>query len=458
MRHGCRAGASVADRHPVDAALDRQFVDAAHDGGHDGGIDGPGHVTRDGATDATHDGLPPAGRRAFDVIVKLTFTPPLSGGNFGSNFPTTATATLVLDEAAGWLLIGGEGQGSTAKVISTGGGLTAATPVTVSVPYNGACQGSASLQFSALNVTVGSDGKLHGSATGFAYYLVTDVGYTQAITATLEGVPDTTRPALPIRSTAALDPLTPARFTVSEPLPADAKVQLVAADGTFVELPPEMPQTASPPAFITGFRVPVVLPFGGTFHLAVDQMFDFAGNQGSPQAAPLVTLAAPPLLTEGGFESTPAGMTSGGLVFAAGDLPVISGTQSFYVDGNGLPFQSGASVTFRLAVTPGDKAVHFSYRVTSTLQQPTGFAGTIVLGSSGSKPMTAPYLPTGTPTTMITRAGSSLTIGPVSAAAIPLPDTSATEVVLRISTPSSSCGGPVRLGGGLIIDDLRAGP
>ncbi|HVT08330.1 MAG TPA: hypothetical protein VHO67_12805 [Polyangia bacterium] len=463
---------SVADRHPADAALDRQVIDAGPDrrpvdaapdrpvadAAHDGGADAPEDAGRDVATDAGGDGPAPAGRRAFDVLVKLTFTTPVSG-SFATSFPTSATATLVLDDAAGSILIGGEGQGSTAKVTITGGGLAASAPLTLAVPYEGACQGSATLQFSTLNVTVGSDGKLRGTATGSASYLVTDVGYTQAFTATLDGVADTTRPAVPIRSAAPLDPLAPARFAVSEPLPAGAKAELVAADGTVVELLPEMSQLMSPPAFITGFRVPYVLPFGGTFHLAVDQMLDFAGNPGAPQPAPLATLAAPPLLTDGGFESTPAGMTSGGLVFASGDLPVIAGAQSFYLDGNGPPWQAGVSATFRLAVAPGGKTVRFSYRVTSTYQASTAFPGTILLATVGSKPVTAASLPTGIPTTTITRAsGGTLIVGPVSSAAIPLPDTTATEAVIRISTPSNTCGGPLPPGGGLIIDDLRVGP
>lgn len=433
---------------------DQHAMDAAHDSG---GTDVPAHPARDGAADATPDGPALAGARAFDVVLKLTPTPPLSVG-FAADFPTSAMATLVLDRTAGWLLVGAQGEGSTATVAPSAGGLAAATPVSLDVPYGGACQGVATLQFNALKVMLDGDGNLHGTATGFATYYVTDVGYSQAVSATLDGVPDTTRPVLPIPTAGALDPLVPARLAVSEPLPAAAKAQLVGADGTVVELSPELPQSGSP-FFVTAFRVPYVLPFGGSFHLAVGGVVDFAGNQASPPNAPLVTLAASPLLTDGGFESTAAGMLGDALIFGAGELPVISGTQSLSLGGgNGPPWQSGGTVTFRLTVAPGDKAVRFSYRVVSMYQGATSFLGTVLVGSTGSKPVSA-YLPTGTPTTTVVRAsGGTSIIGPVASAEIPLPDPSATEVVLRISTLLPSCGGPLPPGGGLILDDVRVGP
>jgi hypothetical protein len=407
----------------------------------------------DGATDVTPDAAPVGGRHAFDVTVKLAFTSPLSAGTFGTDFPTSATATLVVDTTAGWLVIGGEGQGSTAMIAASGSALVLATPVTLYVPFSGACNGVATLDLSALSVTIGPDGKLHGTATGTARYLVGDVGYNQALTATLDGVPDMTRPALPIRTAGVLDPLAPARFAVSEPLPAGAKAQLVAFDGVAVELIPEMSQTGAP-VIVTAFRVPSVLPFGGSYRLALDQVVDFAGNQAAQQQSPpLGTLAAPPLLADGGFETTPVGAMGDATVFAAGDLPVISGAQSLYLSPG-----YGQSLTFRLLVTPGSRSVFFSYRVTSTYDTVAGFFGTIVVGSAGSSIGSRSQLPVGTPTTKISQTGgTTLTIGPVSTAELSLPDPRATEVVLKIVTPASGCGlrPPA---GGLIIDDVRGGP
>jgi len=109
-------------------------------------------------------------------------------------------------------------------------------------------------------------------------------------------------------------------------------------------------------------------------------------------------------------------------------------------------------------VSPGDKAVRFAYRVTSTYQGFGEFFGTIVIGSTGSNTASMSYLPIGSPTTTVTRTGgATLTIGPVATVEIPLPDTSATEVAVRISTTSSGCG-LAPPSGGLIIDDVRVGP
>jgi hypothetical protein len=350
------------------------------------------------------------------------------------------------------LVIGGEGQGSRSAIAVTGTAVAVLTTVTLYVPFPYACNGVATLQFSALNVTVGSDGKLYGAATGVASYIVTDTGFNQAFAATLDGVPDTTRPALLVRTAGVLDPLAPARFAVSEPLPAGAKAQLVAADGGIVELVPETSPTGDP-VIITAFRVPSVLPFGASYRLALDQVVDFAGNHAGQQSPPLVTLAAPPLLADAGFETTPVGAMGDAIVFAAGDLPVISGAHSLY-----LPPGYGQVVTFRLLVTPGSKSVLFSYRVTSTSDVAGGFFGTMVVGSVGANIGARSQLPMGTPTTKVTgTAGTTLTVGPVAAAEIPLPDPSATEVVLKIITPASGCGlrPPA---GGLIIDDVRVGP
>ncbi|HVY37059.1 MAG TPA: hypothetical protein VHM31_03970 [Polyangia bacterium] len=435
---------SVPDHHPID-------------GGHDRGSDAPGHERRDGATDTTPDGQPLTGRHAFDTTVKLSYAPAMPASGVPGTLPATATVTSIVDATAGWMVIGGEGQGSSAAItVSAGGGL-AAGPMTLVLPFAGACDGVATFRFGGVQASIGSDGKLRGTAAGFANYVVGDVAYSQNVTAILDGVPDTTRPALPIRTAGVLDPLSPARFAASEPLPAGAKAQLVDTDGMTIELVPDLSSDGAA-AFITAFRVPWVLRFGGHYHLVVNQLADFAGNQASPQGPPLVTLAASPLLTDGGFESTPAGMMGDALIFGVGDLPVISGTQSVYL--NDTPGQA-RSLTFRLAVSPGDKAVRLAYRVTSTYQGFGEFFGTILIGSPGSNTVSVSFLPIGSPTTTVTRTGGgSLTIGPVATLELPLPetmpDTSATEVVLRISTTSSGCG-LAPPSGGLIIDDVRVG-
>src|SRR6185312_8217301 len=387
--------------------------------------DAPRDAAQDATADATRDAAADAivltGRHAFDVNVVLAVTPSTSLPSGPTSFPTTAHATLVLDASAGWLLIGAVGQGSSAAATASGSALSIAAPVSLAVPFSGACDGRATLRFATLAVTVDGAGRLHGTGSGLASYIVGDLGYNQAFTATLDGLPDATPPSLPLDTAGVLDPLASARFAVSEPLPAGAKAQLVAADGSLFDLSPEMSSDGSP-AFVTAFRVPVALAFGASYQVVLDQMVDFAGNQALPPKTPLATLAAPALLTDGGFETTTGLDTS--LISSGGDLPVISGTKSLYLDPGMFAWQ-GSAVSFRLAVHPGDRAVRFSYRVASSYQSGI-FYGAIVIGSAGAPIASLATLPQGTPTTMLTRSnGTTVTLGPVSSFELPLPDASA---------------------------------
>lgn len=423
--------------------------DAARDRGADTSPDASADAARDAVSDGASDAAGLTGRRAFDVTVTLTAASPSfpSGPN---SFPTSAKATVVVDTTAGWLLMGGVGQGSTTTIAATGDKLAIAAPVTLVVPFANACNGGITLNFASLELAVDSSGRLQGTGTGQASYITGDVGYNQTFTATLDGAPDATPPSL-VLGTGVLDPLAPARLAASEPLPPGTKARLVAADGSIVELSPEVPAVAAP-AFVVAFRVPFALSFGGSYQVALDQMADFAGNHAvATQAPPLVTPAAPALLTDGGFEST-TGMDSA-LISAGGDLPVISGTKSYYLPAG--TWQAG-SVTFRLPVHAGDQAVHFSYRVVS-MYQSAGFYGAIVVASAGAPIASLSQLPMGTPTTTVTSAsGGTLTVGLVSTLDLTLPDASAPEVFLRISGASSGCGLPPP-SAGLIIDDVGAG-
>src|SRR6185312_9318646 len=282
--------------------------DAARDGGPDARPDAARDATADAARDATADAARDAtadavvltGRHAFDVNVVLAVTPSSSSSGGFVSFPTTAQATLILDASAGRLLIGAAGQGSSAATTATGGAVAIAAPVSLAVPFSTACGSQATLHFATLVVTVDGAGRLHGTGTGTTVYVVGDIGYNQTFTATLDGLPDVTPPSLPVDTAGVLDPLAPARFAVSEPVPAGTKAQLVASDGSVVDLAPDGPSDGSP-AFVTAFRVPGVLAFGASYRVVLDQLVDFAGNQALPPNAPLVTGAAPALLTDGGF-------------------------------------------------------------------------------------------------------------------------------------------------------------
>ena len=223
------------------------------------------------------------GRRAFDVTIKLTLQPSPSTAGWSGSFPTTATATLILDATEGWVLLGGVGQGARAPIFAYGTTITVTQPLALGVPSGGTCSGT-TVAFDALKLTVADDGTLQGTGSGQESYITGDVGYSTRFTAILDGVPDTTPPAVPVATGGAFDPLAPARFAASEPLSAGAQAQLVGADGTTVNLTPQMAQDGSPP-FATAFLVPTVLPFGGSFHLVLGQVVDFAGNHASSDPA-----------------------------------------------------------------------------------------------------------------------------------------------------------------------------
>lgn len=390
------------------------------------------------------------GRRSFDVTVTATITASAASGSPAPSTPTCklTTSTLVVDATAGWLLLGGNGQGVAAPIRRNAGTLAISAPLTFDVWRHPSCQESMRLQFETLNLTIDGEGKVRGRGAGKAETLSGDVVYSYDFTAALDGVPDTTAPALGGTS-GVLDPLKPARFPISEPLPAGATARLMAADGSVVELKAEVQDGG--PGFVTAFQVPSVLPFGGSYRFVLDSMGDFAGNRASPvQGPPLTTPAAPALFTDGGFEMTPTGMLGGGRVFAAGDLPALSGTKSLYV----YPYPTlFGPVIFRLAVQPGDKVVRFSYRATSMYSGGFYFWGTVAIGSPGSPVASLTHLPFGEPHTMLPSAvGGTSTLGPLSTAELPLPDPGAREVVLEIFGTEVG-GGESQTG--LIIDDLR---
>lgn len=403
--------------------------------------------------DASPDSAPLPARSAFDVRIKLTNDPSKEHSWPRFDLPDLA-ATLAVDVGTGSLVLGAEGHGSAAAIRRAGEALEIVAPFTVVVRFQQGCDQIGYLRFDRLRILRESSGRLSGTGVGVFSYDAADLHLEQWITASLDGTTDSTAPTLSIGDTRSLDPMVPARFAASEPLPLGTKAQLVSSDGRVVDLIAETPQEGMP-VLITGFRVPSVLPFGVDYHLNLDQVVDFGGHRAGPAPGPpLFSLASPPLLTDGGFESIPNQTFGDARVFSAGALPVITGTSSLFLEpGRGFP----GTLTLRMDVHPGDSSLRFSYRVTARTLAPSDFVGLVAIGSVGSKVSSLRRLRGDLPVAMAPGAGDfTWMISPVFTAELPLPDPNASEVVLRIATVGIGCDvDSMMWPSGLIIDDLR---
>jgi hypothetical protein len=111
-------------------------------------------------------------------------------------------------------------------------------------------------------------------------------------------------------------------------------------------------------------------------------------------------------------------------------------------------------VALRLAVTPGDSVLRFSYR----LVNPSGFSNTLyaVASPGGKIQWTTPVPDSGITTTQAMFPTGQHAVAPVTTAELPLPADATNEVVFARVVPGVTCGGlfpPPQAG--LIIDDLR---
>ena len=86
-----------------------------------------------------------------------------------------------------------------------------------------------------------------------------------------------------------------------------------------------------------------------------------------------MTRPAPPLIAEDGFESVATATLGGAQVVTGTDAPTISGcAQSLHPADDGRGGGGQTQVALRLAVTPGDSVLRFSYRFVN----PSGFSNT----------------------------------------------------------------------------------
>jgi hypothetical protein len=378
-----------------------------------------------------------------------------------SNFETVGGASF--SRAAHVFTINLHADTQTAIVGADGSGdivpfeLTSAETITITAPLSFDFGCDAAATYDSLTFAVSPNGRLSGSGTGHAVMIDGDLRSLIPTSMLLTGGPDTRVPAFNGLSAGEIvDPLRSFSLAATEPLPASARASLVAATGgVAVALVPSSPMAGGPAVF--SFASPgTLLRYDERYGVQFDGVTDFAGNvTRAGRVVDFMTRPAPPLIAEDGFESTATATLGGAQVVTGTDAPPISGSRSLYIP----PTTGGAGggqtqLALRLAVTPGDSVLRFSYRFVN----PTGFGNTkyAVASAGGKIEWTMPDPDSGVTTTLEMLPGSQYPVGPVTTAEIALPADVTDEVVFARVVDSVPCGGlfpPPQAG--LIIDDLR---
>jgi hypothetical protein len=400
----------------------------------------------------------PVGRLSFDVVATLSLSLPAKG----TTTPTTNRFTLVLDPAARRMIAGGGGQASVVAVTSSDDRTFAsATPFAVGVAQ-AVCSGLLRLEYQTLEVAL-AGGSLTGTATGVATFSspVTDGSSTveskSDFSAVLAGVPDVIAPFLLVPAGAdTSDPLTPFELWASEPLPPTATAQLVTADGSRIDLPPQLVPGDVP--VIAGFSTPdVALSPGEGLQAALDGLTDFAGHAVAPGTSLRFGAFDPaPLVPQDGFESAMDPTLGGAAVVRTGPGVPIAGAVSLYIGRMDSPTPQGLTLhprlSLRLAVPTGATTLLFSFRQFSGSGDSPG---SVVIGSVGHVPG-APVPISPMPSTAFTTVSwfpQTFSESSVGTMEVVLPADITDEVVVVIESPpacETGFGSP-----GLLIDDLR---
>ena len=392
----------------------------------------------------------PQGRRSFDVVA--TFAGPVKG------LPPTNTFTLVLDPDARQVIVGGMGRAVVVPAASADGRtFTVAAPFSVGV-LGSACDGLTMIDYTSLTLTLAGS-SFHGKAMGAGQISCGDCQFMEPFVADVTGVPDATPPLL-FTSGAPTNPFQAFSVVTSEPLPATATAHLTGGDGSHVELVPIVVDGVVP--LVTGFLKPdVVLAYGQGYVVTFDGLVDFAGLRGSADGPlRLASFDAPPLVAEDGFEGATGTSVGGAPLVTAAPLAPLDGAKSVYIGPAGAPAPAGitpgASLHVRLAISPGDTMLKFSYRTLSRTQG--GFFGVVLLGSVGHKADGVASLdpPTNTPPATQTQwpDGTTTFASDILSGAIPLPPDVGDELLVSFETSQSFCGLP-EPPAGVLIDDLR---
>jgi hypothetical protein len=314
------------------------------------------------------------------------------------------------------------------------------------------------VNYRSLSFTIDAGGALSGAGQGLAVYVPqnTDVGSSVAFTASLRGAPDTEGPTFASSASGGrIDAFASVAVTASEPLPSSTRLALVDLFGDRLDvLAPDSGAIAAASFAPSPSRM---WRYNDQYSLLTDGVIDFAGNPVSSSNAILfMTGPPPPLAAEDGFESATDTTLGGGQVLSGSGAPTISGARSLYVppfSGSPPPMGQTTQFALRLALSPGDSVVRFSYRTVS----PSSFDNARFLMASEGGVIASPTLPpdSGPPTAATIPGQGQITIGPLMTAEFPLTPDAAGEITLSRILPGA-IGLPAPPAAGLIIDDLRA--
>jgi hypothetical protein len=391
------------------------------------------------------------GLHSYVVQSTITLHPDAGMSPFG--IPSTQSFTLVLDADVPSAIVGSV-DGQTVLALATTDGRTFRGDDRV---IFGSC--SPTVTYAHVSFTI-HDGLLAGTGEGQATYLTGDIANGVPATMSLTGQPDIEAPALVVAdSFDPTDPMLAFKVLASEPLPLDARPTLVAANGDAATL--LLPPAPGTPQALSAFQTPgTILRYGETYRVAMDQVVDFAGNAADAAAAiQFTTRAAPPLVPEDGFESVTDATLGGGQILTGAGAPTIAGAKSLYlpIASSSGTYMRVSQLELRLALQPTDTVVAFSYRTVRPNASAPASAISFALGSVGGAVTLASVPLTGDAGTMFRMPDqTTVYLGPVSTAEIPLPAGVTNELILDRLAFVGSCGLPAPPTIGLIIDDLRA--
>jgi hypothetical protein len=431
----------------TEVADGRGAADAASDAGNvtDATTTTDTPTAADARMDATSDAPRLVGRRSYLLVAPDT--PQVDGG---ASVPPTSTTllTLVLDGASQTAILGSAAGGSIAPFTITPAGV-----IQIQQPFTLALSCEMRVTYTSLDLTLAADGTLLVAGQGQAIRFSGDVGMASPFTVSLIGVPDRVRPVLIGGST---DPFRSGTFVASEPLPVDSHPVLTSASGDRMVLSAIDGQMGVAWSFAPPSKL---RRFGDTYRVSLAGVADFAGNLGhTDDDVVFKTDAAPPLITEDGFESVTATALGGAQVLSGGGTAVIAGAKSLYIpSSSGIGTPPPVQLALRLALTPGDRVLRFSYRVVT----PSSFAFTqFLMASVGGTIVGFASSLTSSPTSTVTfPGGAQATVGPIVDAEFPLPTDASGELVIeRVHSGAAGCRSqlPPPPVAGLIIDNLRA--
>jgi hypothetical protein len=448
---GADAAVERADARPdADAAA---FADAR-----DGSAGEPGDAS--GATDVSGADVKaretaPSGWLAFDVTSTIVISPPASEAATWAGFPTTARFPMAWSPAGAAVIVG---EAAYSPVDPNGAGFNTEFRTFAYIPFAASCEGTASLDFDTLTFFIGSDGQLHGTASGDVRYQMGDTLVQTTATFSLTGGPDVTPPTISPLS-ATTDPLAPVSIEVTEPMAPGGSMALVGTtSGDRIPLEAFLVGGDSTP--LGGFDAPQeMLRWGEVYKIETAGVTDLAGNAIVFATPPTrTTPPAPPLQAEDGFEAVTGTTFAGAGVLKGGPLAPIAGTTSLLMGNVATfgPYQVGTtSMTLRLAVKPGDTVVRFDRRLVSPIQPPDpAYRGGFLVGVVGKPIQSDADILDDSFTQVSAGAVGVVWESAVGTTTLPLPDGAAGEVSFEIVEEPTACGVPPPPMV-MIIDNLR---